>query len=428
LADQILADFTPLQVTDIPAYVVRPAAQRELYTQAPRYSVSGGSHAARNLRDRVSEAWRIRQERAAIRHISELGQQSATYDAVSVVRYQASVRPERARPARGMVLACSVVAGLLPVGWAVTAHLAAPPVSHEAMSPASALIAAQNVSDKLPEIAREAKGGQLEQGRRLADMTYVAQAGDTFSSIGARFGLTGRTVRLVNELPLGYRLHAGEKLTVPPMNGAYHRVHAGENVGEIASRYEVTQATILAANPGLKADHLALNQRVFIPGAKALKYPEAPVEERGGRRGVLGPWGQRLASSRSLVGMFGARVGNLLQPTIGQFSSPFGVRGASFHPGMDICNAVGTPIHAAKAGVVISAGWNGAYGNAVDIDHGGGVVTRYGHCSRVLVHAGQTVEAGEVIAKMGSTGRSTGPHLHFEVRIQDRAVNPANFL
>ena len=95
---------------------------------------------------------------------------------------------------------------------------------------------------------------------------------------------------------------------------------------------------------------------------------------------------------------------------------------------MDISNYVGTPIRAAKAGVVKSSGWNGAYGMAVDIDHGGGVVTRYGHCSKLLVRAGQKVEAGQLIAQMGSTGRSTGPHLHFEVRIQDRAVNPAAFL
>jgi murein DD-endopeptidase MepM/ murein hydrolase activator NlpD len=95
---------------------------------------------------------------------------------------------------------------------------------------------------------------------------------------------------------------------------------------------------------------------------------------------------------------------------------------------MDICNAIGTPIHAAKAGVVISAGWMGGYGNAIDVDHGGGIVTRYGHCSKLLVTAGKKVEAGEQIALMGSTGYSTGPHVHFEVRIQGRAVNPAGFL
>jgi len=120
-------------------------------------------------------------------------------------------------------------------------------------------------------------------------------------------------------------------------------------------------------------------------------------------------------------------VGDLAWPTSGQMSSPFGIRGYSFHPGVDICNVVGTPIHAAKGGVVVSAGWMGAYGYAVDIDHGGGVVTRYGHCSRVLVAAGESVGPGQAIARMGSTGRSTGPHLHFEVRIHGRAVNPSSF-
>lgn len=426
MAEQLL-EFTPLQVAEIPAYVVRPAAQREIYAQAPRYTVARGARSARNLKDRFTEAWRLRQERAAIRHIAQLAQTPTSYDPVSVVRYQATVKVGARRPAGHVILACSVAAAVLPLGWALAAHLAhSPAVAPVADVPASALIASQNVAEKLPQIVAEAKGGKLEQGHRLADMTYVVHAGDTFSSVGARFGLTGRTVRLVNELPLGARLRVGQTLVVPPMNGAYHRVHSGENVGELATRYETTQASILAANPGLKADRLAINQRVFIPGARSLKYPEAPREEIRGLRGD--PRNLRMAVSRSLVGLFGARVGNLLQPAAGQFSSPFGVRGASFHPGMDICNAVGTPIHAAKAGVVIAAGWNAGYGNAVDIDHGGGVVTRYGHCSRLLVHVGQAVQAGQEIAKMGSTGQSTGPHVHFEVRIQDRAVNPANFL
>jgi murein DD-endopeptidase MepM/ murein hydrolase activator NlpD len=288
------------------------------------------------------------------------------------------------------------------------------------------MIAGQNLAAKLPEIKGQAAGASLERGTRAGDVTYVVRSGDTFTSVGEKFGLTGRTVRLVNELPLGARLRAGQKLTVPPVNGAYHRVRQGETLGHLAKRYDMSPAKLVAANPGLKADKLALNQRVFVPGATALKYPAAVMgESRGYRRG---PWSQRQAAARSLVGRFGARVGALSTPAFGDFSSPFGVRGASFHPGMDICNVVGTPIKAAKGGTVLTAGWNGAYGMSVDIDHGGGVVTRYAHCSKVLVRAGQSVEAGQLIAKMGSTGRSTGPHLHFEVRIQDRAVNPASFL
>ena len=117
-------------------------------------------------------------------------------------------------------------------------------------------------------------------------------------------------------------------------------------------------------------------------------------------------------------------------PTQGYVSSPYGLRfgGTEFHQGIDIAAEMGTPIVAAADGVVTAAGWNGGYGNMVDIDHGSGVVTRYGHASAVAVTVGQQVRRGQVIAYVGSTGRSTGPHLHYEVRVGGQPVNPAAYL
>ena len=117
-------------------------------------------------------------------------------------------------------------------------------------------------------------------------------------------------------------------------------------------------------------------------------------------------------------------------PTAGYVSSPYGLRfgGTEFHQGIDIAAEMGTPIVAAADGVVTAAGWNGGYGNMVDIDHGNGVVTRYGHASAVAVSVGQQVRRGEVIAYVGSTGRSTGPHVHYEVRVDGQPVNPAGYL
>lgn len=118
-------------------------------------------------------------------------------------------------------------------------------------------------------------------------------------------------------------------------------------------------------------------------------------------------------------------------PARGEISSPFGLRwnGSDFHPGIDIANDFGTPIVATADGIVTDAGWNsGGYGNKVDIDHGNGIMTRYGHAQAVVVHAGQHVKRGQIIAYMGSTGFSTGPHLHYEVRIHGEAVNPAPYL
>ncbi|WP_315443923.1 M23 family metallopeptidase [uncultured Selenomonas sp.] len=117
-------------------------------------------------------------------------------------------------------------------------------------------------------------------------------------------------------------------------------------------------------------------------------------------------------------------------PTTGYVSSPYGLRfgGSEFHQGVDIAAEIGTPIVATADGVVTAAGWNGGYGNMVDVDHGGGIVTRYGHASAVAVTVGQQVRRGQTIAYVGSTGRSTGPHLHYEVRVNGQPVNPAGYL
>lgn len=120
-----------------------------------------------------------------------------------------------------------------------------------------------------------------------------------------------------------------------------------------------------------------------------------------------------------------------LWPAAGVVSSPFGLRwgGSDFHPGIDIANDIGTPIRATADGVVSVAGWNsGGYGNMVDIDHGNGIMTRYGHASYVVVTPGQYVKRGQVIAYMGSTGYSTGPHVHYEVRVHGQAVDPSSYL
>jgi len=118
-----------------------------------------------------------------------------------------------------------------------------------------------------------------------------------------------------------------------------------------------------------------------------------------------------------------------------EFTSGFGVRsdpfhaGAAMHPGIDLAGSYGTPVYATADGTVLRAGWNsGGYGNLVEIDHGRGITTRYGHMSAILVHEGDHVTRGEQVGRMGSTGRSTGNHLHYEVRIDGRAVNPIPFM
>jgi murein DD-endopeptidase MepM/ murein hydrolase activator NlpD len=117
-----------------------------------------------------------------------------------------------------------------------------------------------------------------------------------------------------------------------------------------------------------------------------------------------------------------------VRPANGPFTSPFGYRWGKLHAGIDIGASYGSPIYAASDGVVTYAGPKNGYGRLVTIGHGNGVETAYGHMSRIVTHAGQRVHAGDVIAYVGSAGHSTGPHLHFEVRLGGRPVDPRPYL
>ena len=119
---------------------------------------------------------------------------------------------------------------------------------------------------------------------------------------------------------------------------------------------------------------------------------------------------------------------SFIRPTSGVVTSRFGSRWGSTHTGIDIGAPTGTPIKAAAGGTVIFSGWKGTLGKLVVISHGNGVQTYYAHCSSLLVASGDTVSAGQLIAKMGSTGRSTGPHLHFEIRLNGYAINPQSYI
>ena len=156
----------------------------------------------------------------------------------------------------------------------------------------------------------------------------------------------------------------------------------------------------------------------------------------GVMRDLLGLIEQRLASVRNDVDRRQALVAATpsMWPIAGWISSGFGDRPdpftgeSAFHPGLDISAEHGSPIYAPADGLVESAGFNGNYGNLVTLDHGFGLVTRYGHLSRSAVYAGQQIRRGEVIGFVGSTGRSTSPHLHYEVLVNGELTNPLRLL
>ena len=189
-----------------------------------------------------------------------------------------------------------------------------------------------------------------------------------------------------------------------------------------------------------------------ISGADEPQGQETPPADRTeGRGGAGGPRVEMDAATVAAVEEKAAQLEQALQlferalrerariPSIwptegrttdnyGSRSNPFGGGSFEFHGGLDIATAWGTPVVAAGSGTVAFAGWQGGYGQVVILDHGDGLSTRYGHLSRIEVSVGQQLERGQRLGRVGSTGRSTGPHLHYEVRLGDTAVNPRRYL
>jgi murein DD-endopeptidase MepM/ murein hydrolase activator NlpD len=198
-----------------------------------------------------------------------------------------------------------------------------------------------------------------------------------------------------------------------------HEVQKGETLTAIAKKYRVTVASLVIANrlKGPRAK-LAIGQRLMVVrpgGAPSLRTRRAAVEER-------------LPVSLVLSVPDFEDAPNFLWPVAGSLSSTFGRRSRSWHRGIDIRADAGTPIAAAAAGVVIASGFEPRYGQMVKIEHEGGFLTVYAHNERNLVDVGDEVASGQIIARVGRTGRATGDHVHFEIRYEGRVYNPLYLL
>jgi murein DD-endopeptidase MepM/ murein hydrolase activator NlpD len=247
---------------------------------------------------------------------------------------------------------------------------------------------------------------------------YTVQNGDTVSTIARRFGLTVNTILWANNLSAFSLIRPGDSLTILPASGILYTVKSGDTASKIAAKYGIKADDILSANnfgSGLKA-----GQKLILPGAR--KIIEQAAIARPATQSGLSVISNLIKSPTVQAG-----TGKMAWPTVGyRITQYFSWR----HNGVDIGNKIGTPIYAADAGVVeiSQGGYNGGYGNTIVINHGNGVKTRYGHASKLFVKVGDVVEKGENIAAMGSTGRSTGPHLHFEVLINKVRYNPLNYI
>lgn len=253
--------------------------------------------------------------------------------------------------------------------------------------------------------------------QRTTIIYYTVQNGDTVSTIARRFGLTVNTILWANNLTAYSLIRPGDSLTILPYSGVLYTVKSGDTVSKIASRYGVDGDKISSCND--VAAGLKVGQKIVIPGAKKITTQTSVAQTSNSGLSII----------KDLIKAPAVRTSGskMIWPTAGyRITQYFSWR----HTGVDIANRIGTPIYAADDGVVEIArgGYNGGYGNTIVINHGGGVKTRYGHASKLFVKVGDEVEKGENIAAMGSTGRSTGPHLHFEVLINGARYNPLNYI
>ncbi|KKS95298.1 MAG: Peptidase M23 family protein [Microgenomates group bacterium GW2011_GWC1_43_13] len=252
---------------------------------------------------------------------------------------------------------------------------------------------------------------QISSKVRDSVVDYKVQSGDTVASIANKFGVSADTVRWGNGLT-NDKIKVGQTLKVMPVTGITHTVAKGDTVYSIAKKYDADSQAIVDFPFNTFTDdetfELAIGQIVVVPDGV---MPAAAVAPRV--RQVTPDAGTVTA------------MGQFVWPTAGRITQRF----SWYHPGLDIANSTGTPDVAADSGRVIYAGWDTAgYGNMVLIDHGNGYKTRYAHLSQIMVISGQNIGRGQAIGKMGSTGRSSGPHTHFEIFLNGVRVNPLNYL
>lgn len=267
---------------------------------------------------------------------------------------------------------------------------------------------------------------------RLEVITYTVQSGDNVFLIAEKFELSAYTIVWSNmEILQGapWMIQPGLTLYIPPTDGAYHTVMDGETPDSIALDYEVASATLYNIWNSITAGQpIQEGTLLVIPGGIGddIEWEPPPPPPSQPSIGVASAsWGY---CGDQAVSGYGAN-GYFILPT-----GSYGVSGWTFrdprnpmHGGLDYRCRLGDPIYAADAGVVVFAGWSGGYGNLVRVNHGNGFETYYAHFSAFGVGCGEPVAQGQIVGYCGTTGWSSGPHLHYEIRKNGVPQNPALF-
>jgi murein DD-endopeptidase MepM/ murein hydrolase activator NlpD len=240
--------------------------------------------------------------------------------------------------------------------------------------------------------------------RMLLSSSYRVERGDTIGDLARKFGLNQDTLISYNNIKNTRLLQIGQTLRIPNQDGILHKVQRGDTLSGLAETHKTDVETVKTVNE-LFSDAIREGTELFVPGARLDWINLQEIN------GDLFIW-----------------------PISGYISSPYGYRNSpftgvrQFHSGIDISAASGTPIKAAMSGRVIVAGWSDTYGNYMVVSHHSGYRTLYGHLSLIRVKSGQYVSTGQRIGDVGSTGLSTGPHLHFTVYKNGVTVNPRTLM
>jgi murein DD-endopeptidase MepM/ murein hydrolase activator NlpD len=254
----------------------------------------------------------------------------------------------------------------------------------------------------------------------LTAVEHRVQRGETLGSIAKQYGTTVTNLMELNNLQNPHFIREDRVLIVwfpqveqqPEKSDLVHRLQRGETVWELARQYGVKVDLVLQTNGITDPQRLMPGDEIVIPAAATNTVTSVPAE----RELVVAS----RTSSRSSI--------TFIWPATGRISSGFGPRWGRFHYGIDIAAKTGTPIYAVADGRVVVSGWRTGYGYMVRIDHSNGWESVYGHASKLYAQSGQHVTTGQRIAAVGQTGNSTGPHLHFELILQGKHMNPLKHL
>ncbi len=254
---------------------------------------------------------------------------------------------------------------------------------------------------------------------------YVVAQGDSLWSIANSQNLEIDTLFGCNDLKNPDLLKPGVTLRIPNQDGIFYTVKKGDTLEKIAKTYGIPVDRIRKGNAADSLNPLQEGREVFLPGARPEAADSSPAPKGGSGKSSPRSGGSTVSSPASR---------SYRWPVVGKISSPFGwrrhpvTRRRDFHTGIDVRAPRGREIKAAKAGRVEYAGWMGGYGRVVVIRHNDGYSTLYAHCNSLSVRNGQSVSQGQTIASVGTSGRTTGPHLHFEIRQGKSPMNPLKLL